>query len=152
MGPEPCLGESSYPRCRPHFTAPLLQWSEAGGRGGSSMLHLFSIINSPSPALNEANQSRTPESKRVKKEKRERGNGERSSSSATPVEAAQRHLKLHLAARAHLSASRIGTSDILLLPLNSKDRNDILCFDRCEGKQPSLLLRTFLVSFISVLL
>lgn len=50
------------------------------------------------------------------------------------------------------SASRIGTSDVLLLSLSSKDHNDILCFDRCEGKQPSLLLRTSLVSFISVFL
>lgn len=32
------------------------------------------------------------------------------------------------------SASRIGTSDVLLLPFSSKDHNDILCFDRCEGE------------------
>lgn len=59
---------SSSPYCRPHFTALLLECSRK--RGGSSMLHLMTIINSPSPDLNEPNQSR------ARKREREKGRKE----------------------------------------------------------------------------
>lgn len=107
-----------------------------GWWGGRSTLHLFSIINSSSPALNEANQSRTPESKGEKKEMRELWN--KRLSSATPGKAAQHHLWFQLAARAHLlsfldwhirccsASSKLLKSTMTLSSLIDVRRNNLL--------------------------
>jgi len=86
--PLPLISFLFLPRsltARPHFTNP------AAGvllERGSSTLHLMTIINSPSPDLNEPNQSHVWERHRARKEMREWRNEDECLSSLMPVNAA----------------------------------------------------------------